>query len=240
MATPFSTGYRRLVYVTLAATFLVVAWGGIVRVTGSGLGCPDWPLCHGRLLPQLDPATQIEWLHRMLALVAGLGIAAVAAWTISRYRRHGALVWLSALGAAFFLLQAVLGAITVWLELPHTWVTAHLANAQVLLAILVTHAILVRWPNALAGLARPDRASWLALAAAAGTFVLILSGAYVRGDEATSACTTWPLCDEGAFPSAGPALVHMAHRYIAAAVGALVLLAALAAWRRRREIPGAG
>src|SRR5438105_5932200 len=82
-----STGYRRLVYLTLLAALPAAFWGGIVRVTGSGLGCPDWPLCHGQFLPSLDVATRIEWTHRFLAIVAGLTLAALAIWTLARYRR---------------------------------------------------------------------------------------------------------------------------------------------------------
>ena len=55
----FSARYRLLVYLTLGLSFLVVVWGGVVRVSGSGLGCPDWPLCHRQLLPGLDLATRI-------------------------------------------------------------------------------------------------------------------------------------------------------------------------------------
>ena len=84
--------YRALVYVTLLVSFLVVVWGGVVRVTGSGLGCPDWPLCHGHFLPGLDTATQIEWLHRFLGIAGGLTLAALVAITLMRYRSDRRLV----------------------------------------------------------------------------------------------------------------------------------------------------
>jgi len=234
-----SAGYRRLVYLTLLAAIPAAFWGGIVRVSGSGLGCPDWPLCHGQLLPSLETPTLIEWTHRSLAVIAGLTLAALALWTLLRYRTDR--LALTFVGAAVLLywLQAILGAITVLLELPDTWVTIHLANAELLLAVLTVYAVLLRWPAASAGLAKPTAFTWLALGAAAGTFILMLSGAYVRGDGATAACSTWPLCDNG-IPVDGVAAIHMAHRYVAAAVGVIVALAVAGAWQRRREIAGLG
>jgi protoheme IX farnesyltransferase len=234
----FSPRYRALVYLSLLATFLVVVWGGIVRVTGSGLGCPDWPLCHGQFLPSLDPATRIEWTHRFLAIVSGLAVAAMVVWSLVVYRADRRVAWLALAAAVLYPLQAVLGAITVVLELPAEWVTLHLANAQLLLATLTALAIAVRWPGA-----RPERANgwtWIALAAAAGTFVVMLSGAYVRGANATAACPQWPLCGEVAFPSVGAPAIAMAHRYVAGAVGLAVALACVEAWRHRREAPGLG
>jgi heme A synthase len=192
-----SAGYRRLVYLTLLAALPAAFWGGIVRVTGSGLGCPDWPLCHGQFLPSLDVATRIEWLHRFLAIVAGLTLAALALWTLVRYRSDRRALAFVGAAVVLYWLQAILGAITVLLELPDTWVTVHLANAELLLAVLTVYAVVVRWPAAGPGLAKPSAFTWLALSAAAGTFVLMLSGAYVRGDGATAACSTWPLCDNG-------------------------------------------
>jgi protoheme IX farnesyltransferase len=140
-----------------------------------------------------------------------------------------------------YILQAVLGGVVVLLELPHTWVTAHLANAEILLAVLTVLAVEIRFP------VTTDRdrlrgAPWTALvfAAAAGTFVLMLTGAYVRGADASTACTTWPLCDDAAFPTFGAPAVHMAHRWVAAAVGVVLLAACWQAWRHRREAPGLG
>jgi len=249
----FSPRYRALVYASLLASFLVVVWGGIVRVTGSGLGCPDWPLCHGQFLPSLDPATRIEWTHRFLAIVSGLTVAAMVAWTFVAYRSDRRALVLAVAVAVLYPLQAVLGAITVVLELPPEWVTVHLANAELLLAALTILAVVVRWPASL-----PARASgwtWLAIAAVVGTFVLLVSGAYVRGADATAACPGWPLC--GAIPdlpvgyrpvfvpridlpSTGAPAIAMLHRYIAAIVGVIVVVACVEAWRHRRDAPGLG
>src|SRR5207253_5761235 len=232
----FSPRYRALVYASLLASFLVVVWGGIVRVTGSGLGCPDWPLCHGQFLPSLDPATRIEWTHRFLAIVGGLTVASLVLWSLMVYRSDRRVLVLGVAVAVLYPLQAVLGAITVVLELPPEWVTVHLANAELLLAALTILAVVVRWPASL-----PARASgwtWLAIAAVVGTFVLLVSGAYVRGADATAACPGWPLC--GAIATEGAPAIAMLHRYIAAIVGLLIIAACVEAWRHRRDAPGLG
>jgi len=236
----FGPRYRALVYLTLLASFLVVVWGGVVRVTGSGLGCPDWPTCHGQFLPSLDAATRIEWFHRFLGVAGGLSGVSLLVATLVAYRHDRRTVVLVVTAAALYVLQAVLGAVVVLLELPDTWVTVHLANAELVLAVLTVLAVGVRWPSTIA--ARQRSAPWTALllAGAVGTFVLMLTGAYVRGDGATTACTTWPLCDDGRLPVFGAAAVHMAHRYVAAFVGLVVLSACYLAWKHRRESDGLG
>ena len=234
----FSPRYRALVYASLVASFLVVVWGGVVRVTGSGLGCPDWPLCHGQFLPLLDPATRIEWFHRFLAIAGGVTVAAVVLWSLIVYRADRRILTLVIVAAILYPLQAVLGAITVVLELSPEWVTVHLANAELLLATLTILAVVVRWPNV--GPVPSAGWTWLALGAAVGTFVLMVSGAYVRGTDATTACLGWPLCGDVAFPSLGAPAIAMLHRYIAAMVGLLVFAACIEAWRHRRDAPGLG
>ena len=244
----FSPRYRALVYASLLASFLVVVWGGIVRVTGSGLGCPDWPLCHGQFLPSLDPATRIEWTHRFLAIVGGITVASLVLWSLLVYRADRRVLALALIAAVLYPLQAVLGAITVVLELPPEWVTVHLANAELLLAALTILAVVVRWPTVAM---RPSGGwTWLTLAAAIGTFVLLLTGAYVRGANATTACGDWPGCSPSMdfvsqffgwpAPFVGAVGIQMAHRYAAGIVGALVVLACIEAWRHRREAPGLG
>ncbi len=232
----YSRGYRWLVFLALVASLLAVIWGGIVRVSGSGLGCPDWPLCYGNFLPSLDAATRIEWFHRAVAVLSGLAVAALVLWTLARYRTDRLLTGLALLAGVLYVLQALLGGVVVLLELPSTWVTAHLANAELLLAVLTVLAIVVRWPR-VAFEGAPDAAAWLSASAAAATFFLLLTGAYVRGADASTACVSWPLCDGGSLGTDPSQVLHMLHRYVAAAVGVLVVLAAVAAWRQPRRHP---
>src|SRR5437870_1879529 len=104
--------FRGLGIAASAVTYLVIVLGGIVRVSGSGMGCGDhWPLCHGSLLPPLDLPTIIEYGHRLVAATAGwlfLG-AAIAAWLFLRARRE--LVWLATAALGLVIVQALLGAI---------------------------------------------------------------------------------------------------------------------------------
>ncbi|HEY6959461.1 MAG TPA: heme o synthase [Candidatus Limnocylindria bacterium] len=235
-----SARFRWLVYITLLLSFLVVVWGGVVRVTGSGLGCPDWPTCHGQFLPSLDTATRIEWFHRFLGTAGGISLAALGITTLVAYRKQPRILWLVVAAGVLYIVQAVLGAVVVLLELPDTWVTAHLANAELVLAVLTVLAVGVRWPSSLVGARASTTWTSLLLAAAVGTYVLLLSGAYVRGDGASMACTTWPFCDNGPFPLFGAPAVHMAHRWIAGIVGVVVLLACWQGWRHRRESEALG
>ena len=89
--------YRRVTYWTLGALTLIVLTGAAVRLTGSGLGCPDWPKCYGKALPPLSTHALIEFGNRALSGLVGVltVVAAVLAFTRRPFRRDLALLALS-------------------------------------------------------------------------------------------------------------------------------------------------
>lgn len=226
------------------ATFALIVFGGIVRITGSGLGCgDDWPLCNGHLIPPFDFPTMIEYGHRLAALaVSGfVGAAALVAWKVWRRTTEneavtgtGARLWrLAIFSVVLLVVQILLGAVTVWLELPPSSVILHLGTAMLLLATLIVLTNETYHPGRQRAKDRAARlASWTAVAALA----VVLLGALTANLDAGLACQGFPLCNGAVFPkSGGNPLVHShwGHRAAAyALVGWCVALPSLLMRRR--------
>jgi cytochrome c oxidase assembly protein subunit 15 len=132
--------YRRVAYVTLAALSLIVLTGAAVRLTDSGLGCPDWPKCYGQPLPPLSAHALIEFGNRALSGLVGVvtGIAAVLAFTRRPFRRD--LAWLAVSLPLGVVAQAVLGGFTVREHLAPGFVMAHFGLSMLILIAAVALA----------------------------------------------------------------------------------------------------
>ena len=137
-----STLRRRLgllsAHLVIAVIALVVI-GGATRVMEAGLACPDWPLCFGSFLPgrQMNVQVFLEWFHRLDAFVIGIALAVMAvATTLQRRQLPRWLPWLAIGLMVLVAMQGGLGALTVIQLLPSAVVTAHLALALTLVALL--------------------------------------------------------------------------------------------------------
>lgn len=236
--------FRVLAVASLVAAFAQVTLGGIVRVTGSGLGCPDWPLCHGQLIPPFDFATLLEYSHRLSASLLGVLVLGTAVIVLLRYRhiKWGKNSILTALALVF--VAAILGGATVLTELAWWLRLIHLGVAEVAVAALVI-AVVVSWRVGVANRDDADvrveaGANKLIISALVGVFLLILSGSYIVGAGYGSSCGTWPLCNGSLFPEGRAYIEHMGHRYFAAIIGLLVLAVAYKAWQLRFRLPSIG
>jgi heme a synthase len=121
--------------VALVALVLIVFTGAAVRVTGSGLGCPDWPNCYedGRLVAELNSHAWIEFGNRLLS--GFVGIAAIAAGLLVFVRKpfRRDLAWLGVALPVGVLCQGVLGGLTVWYGLAPGFVMSHYLLSMVIL-----------------------------------------------------------------------------------------------------------
>jgi len=228
--------FRVLSVATAVVTYALVVLGGVVRVSGSGLGCPDWPLCHGRLLPPLNLHAIIEYSHRTTASLTStlVVLTAAVAWLAWRKRRD--LVIPATVALVLLIVQVVLGAITVRLELPPMIVLAHLATAMALLGAVCVTAVAALVPAPAGAVDRV--AMWRMLAAAGGTYLLIISGSLVVGSGASGACNAWPLCGGGfSFAFDGLPAIQLLHRGIAGLIGLLIVLSLVSLLARYRSQP---
>ena len=146
------TSFQRLALWTTAATYFLILVGGLVRASGAGLGCPDWPRCFGSWIPpasaadlppqfdvsQFNPALMwTEYLNRLLGVTVGFLILAttISAWR--HHRREPRILWTIVAALLLTGFQGWLGGRVVAHELAAWIVTVHMIVALVIVQMLL-------------------------------------------------------------------------------------------------------
>jgi heme A synthase len=232
------TGFQRLLLVTIAATFVLVVIGGTVRATDSGLGCPDWPTCHGQLIPPAEKHTLIEFSHRTAAAVVGVLFLGVTFFAFRSERRNPLVFWLAFTAGLLLVVQIVLGGITVKRELPPEITAAHLATAMAFIGVMIVAATVSLARSAGRAAIEAAKASpftRLAAASAIAAFATLVLGSYISGTDASLACDGWPLCNGSVVPGGGADVgLHFLHRLLAGLLGLLLLATIYTGFEERR------
>lgn len=220
---------RKLVWSMVLETLFLMAVGSATRVMNAGLGCPDWPLCYGQLLPQQQLGNVqvfLEWFHRLMASL--MGFSAIALTASSFWHRRVLPSWLPgaallALGLVCF--QGLLGGLTVTQLLRFDIVTAHLGTALLFFVTVLTIAVCLL-PHY--GKGTVGKLPWVAGVAAVLVYLQSILGALVGSQWAVHQCLeASQLCQ-----------VMNSHRWGAVPTTLAVMLLALGAWRTAALHPG--
>jgi protoheme IX farnesyltransferase len=227
--------FARLAIAASIATYVLIAVGGLVRATDSGLACPDWPGCFAfnDWIPAADAHVWIEHTHRLIAALAvGPMVGLIGLITVfSQRRRDGVLLSAAVVAGVLVIVQSILGRQVVFEGLARELVTAHLAMALTVLAMTILIA-----DRAVHG-PMPGRRSALPMTligvTAATIFAQMLLGSWVTGHDAGLAFADFPLMNGNLLPAMAipEQAIQFAHRALAVAVLLLVLWMA---WAVRR------
>ncbi len=232
-------GYCRLLSIASLLTYLLIVMGGVVCVTGSGLGCPDWPMCYGQIVPPLDMGAIIETTHRFFAAATTPLIVAAA---VLGWRRYRSVRWLSrpaVIAVGLVLAVVVFGAFAVLTGLPPVVAAIDVGSALMVLALVLT-----TWRVALARRDNPelpDRLAFrtpfakLTLSALAAVFLVLVGGVLVAEVGSVARCVGWPLY--GVVAGAGEigGSLPAARRVLGVVAAGLIVAVTIQAWRRHRD-----
>jgi cytochrome c oxidase assembly protein subunit 15 len=208
--------------------FINILFGPLVRATDSGLACPDWPLCYGKVVPPADFRIWMEVGHRYYSMILGFLVLGLSILIFKTKETRGEFGFLSLLSLAVLLLQVFLGKLTVTLLLNPATVNSHLLNAIFLFSIILTIHYKTR------NILQNKKLKFSELLKPTSIFMLfslillicqLIAGGRVSSNYAGLACPDWPTCYGVYFPNLeGIIGIQMLHRYLAYLLVVLVIL----------------
>jgi len=224
----------------VVVTYFLIALGGTVLATNSGLSCPDWPLCYGQAYYSGTYQVFLEQFHRFTAATVSILIVLLLIGIIAWARKDRALLTMGIAAPMLLAIQIVLGGLTVLWKLPPQIITAHLGTALAIFAIVITIAVLSGKPApSKEHPAKTRKFAQLAIINALLVYILMLLGSYVTGSGAALACPGWPLCTPASWAVSNHlADINILHRIYAVFVGLVTLWTVISALRRWRVARG--
>jgi cytochrome c oxidase assembly protein subunit 15 len=134
-----SRKYQYSVYILAISTYILILLGAYVKAIGAGLACPDWPLCHDKLIPNLsDDLIFAEWFHRLWAALNGFFLLYVFYLSIQYKKTIPQLYGLSGILVILYAVQVIFGGLTVTQNLEPIIVVLHLGNAVLIIILQLT------------------------------------------------------------------------------------------------------
>ncbi|MEX0791372.1 MAG: COX15/CtaA family protein, partial [Actinomycetota bacterium] len=135
------TRFQKLATATTVMAMILVMVGALVRATGSGLGCPDWPRCHGSWIPPMEKTAIIEYTHRLTASVVGFLVLAMAIMAWLKQRTSPSVFWPSLAALVTVIVQAGVGRQVVLNELHGDTVALHFFLSLALVGLLAAATV---------------------------------------------------------------------------------------------------
>lgn len=211
-------------YTILSAMILInLLYGPLVRATDSGLACPDWPLCHGKFVPEFTFQIFMEVGHRYYSGILGILVGIGFVWILRSPETRKTLGIPASLSLLFLISQVILGGLTVTKLLHPTTVNLHLLNAVLLLSSCITIRLLLSEENRSLFVWNQDGKYYFAIVLLAVLYQLFLGGK-VSSHYAGLACPDFPTCHGEWFPEmVGTIRFHMEHRIFGYLTALLVL-----------------
>lgn len=145
------SNFRRFAFLTTIATYFLIFVGGLVRVSGAGLGCPDWPQCFGRWIPPTSinqvpkelvgqfnmTLAWIEYINRLCGMTVGLLILVTALWAIFKFRPYKKILYPAMAAAVLTAFQGWQGSVLVSSLLEPVVITVHMLLALLIVSFLI-------------------------------------------------------------------------------------------------------
>tara|TARA_E500000075_G_C6986745_1_gene320270 strand:- start:1332 stop:2264 length:933 start_codon:yes stop_codon:yes gene_type:complete len=202
-----------------------ISLGGFVRVTGSGLGCPDWPLCYGKIIPPMNYHTLIEWGHRTSGALLGLLILLINIVVWSQNKNNKFLTLTSLFSLILVIVVGGIGGAVVLTELEPSLRTLHLFLAQMIIFCLGLSYVSINTQNlSIKNQFIFDKYSLMAGIVALTVLVSLLTGSYAVWKGAGTVCSSWPFCTSSSIiPESFLGWIHMIHRIASSLAGIIGL-----------------